>query len=210
MLDLFEARLYIYASYGNLSSTQFRVRGNFRNDLYTRIETLIKSTLQSSANAATAAIDGAQRDVNNQRQALNRANNDLRSAQNEVNRANSAFDSAIRELRRVENQLNNACRIRSCRSVCFGCFDGTSCCGRIFGRCVCRRPRWNGCCRRVTDPICLAGNTACRGLRATISATLSAARRVVDESRRSLDAANAALNGARGSCKHCSSWPSVR
>lgn len=198
MLDLFEARLYIYASYGNVSSTQFRVRGNFRNDLYTRIETLIKSTLQSSANTATTAIDGAQRVVNNRRQALNRANNDLRSAQNEVNRANSAFDSAIREVRRVENQLNSACRIRSCRSVCFGCFDGTSCCGRIFGRCVCRRPRWNGCCRRVTDPICLAGNTACRGLRATISATLSSARRVVDESRRSLDAANAALNGARG------------
>ena len=60
---------------------------------------------------------------------------------------------------------------------------------------MCWRPRWNGCCRRVSDPACEAANTACLALKEPIRTALSAAERLVDSSRHTLEVANAAISG---------------
>ena len=60
---------------------------------------------------------------------------------------------------------------------------------------MCHRPRWNGCCHRVTDPACEAENAACTALREPIRLALSAAEALVDSSRQTLNVANAAISG---------------
>ena len=80
-------------------------------------------------------------------------------------------------------------------AVCVGCLDGTTCCGTAWGHCVCYRPRWNGCCHRVTDPTCEAANAACTALREPIRLALSGAEALVQTTSRTLDVANAAISG---------------
>ena len=58
-------------------------------------------------------------------------------------------------------------------------------------------PRWEGCCHRVTDPVCEAANTACHVLREPIRALLTAARTIVDNSRHGLDVAREGLRLSR-------------
>lgn len=83
-------------------------------------------------------------------------------------------------------------------TVCVGCPDGFRCCGRAWGACVCYVPRWNGCCTRVSDPLCETANAACWLTRETVNAAFGAASVVVDTSRHALDVANAGLETARG------------
>ncbi len=61
MLNLFQADLFISASYGNIAQASFKVSGHFRNDLYDNVEDKIKNTLQDSANQARDAISSAQK-----------------------------------------------------------------------------------------------------------------------------------------------------
>ena len=81
-------------------------------------------------------------------------------------------------------------------AVCIGCFSGTTCCGTVWGRCVCYLPRWRGCCTRVTNPTCEAQNAACELLKAPIRVLLDTARATLDTSRHTLDAARIAFRAA--------------
>ena len=40
---------------------------------------------------------------------------------------------------------------------------------------MCKRPRFNSCCRRITDPVCATANKACEGLKATARTAIKAA-----------------------------------
>ena len=80
-------------------------------------------------------------------------------------------------------------------TVCVGCFDGSTCCGTAWGHCVCWRPRWNGCCRRISDPTCEAANAACIALKEPIRLSLSGAEALVGTTRQTLNVANAAISG---------------
>lgn len=80
-------------------------------------------------------------------------------------------------------------------TVCVGCVRGSTCCGTVWGRCVCWRPKWNGCCHRIADPTCEAANAACIALKEPIRAALRGAEALIDTTRQTLDAANAAISG---------------
>ena len=116
MLSLFEASLFISASYGSISQLSFQVRGSFRNDMYAQIERRIRETLQSSANEATSAISRAQDAVNRQQAHFESANRDLQSAQRDVESARGAFNTANQQLQSARDQVNSVCRIRHCDS----------------------------------------------------------------------------------------------
>ena len=77
--------------------------------------------------------------------------------------------------------------------VCVGCPDGFTCCGTVWGACVCTHPTWNSCCTRIPDPICEAENAACLALKEPIKLALKGAEELVDSSRVTLEAAKAAL-----------------
>ena len=80
-------------------------------------------------------------------------------------------------------------------TVCVGCLDGSTCCGTAWGHCVCWRPKWNGCCHRISDPTCEAANAACIALKEPIKLSLRGAEALVGTTRQTLDVANAAITG---------------
>ena len=77
--------------------------------------------------------------------------------------------------------------------ACIGCPDGFTCCGTVWGVCVCTHPTWDSCCTRIPDPICEAENLACLALKEPIKLALSAAEEIVDASRHTLEVAKAGL-----------------
>lgn len=80
--------------------------------------------------------------------------------------------------------------------VCVGCVSGTTCCGTVWGTCVCIVPRYRSCCWRVRDPVCEAENAACELLKAPIHVLLEAAEATLRAGRSTLDAARIAFRAA--------------
>lgn len=60
---------------------------------------------------------------------------------------------------------------------------------------MCWRPRWNGCCHRISDPACEAACEACQALKQSTRLALSTAEALVDSTRHTLEVANAAISG---------------
>lgn len=85
--------------------------------------------------------------------------------------------------------------------ACVPCPKGTTCCGKVWGRCVCRRPKFGKCCARVPDAACHAKNAGCYALKKPIQASLRAAKAIINTARHTLDAANAALIPLQGAVK---------
>ena len=82
-------------------------------------------------------------------------------------------------------------------TVCIGCPTCCDCCGRVWGVCICAEPGWDSCCTRITDPICIAGNGLCEGLRATAYAALTIAEETVNAAQGSLKVAEGVLEAAK-------------
>ena len=116
MLNLFNANLYIAASYGNIQEATFQVQGSFTNDLYDVLEEQIKNGLNSAGQAATSAVAAAQAELDNLKSALDSANSALQAGQNEVNNLQGAFDAAVAEVERLTNEVNSICSTSSCGS----------------------------------------------------------------------------------------------
>ena len=115
-LNLFEASLHIYASYGNIQTASFQVQGSFTNNLYSTLENLIKNGLSAAADDATKAFDDAERDLNSAKDTLNSARGALDDAQDEVDKAQRAFDDAVAEVARLRNRVDSICSTKSCGS----------------------------------------------------------------------------------------------
>ena len=113
-LGLFEANLEITASYGDIRSASFRVKGSFKNDLFTRIADLVDNAITKSAEQATAAINAAQRKVDDAKGAFDDANREISKAQRDVDGANADFDSAIRSLRSAQADVRGLCTPPNC------------------------------------------------------------------------------------------------
>jgi hypothetical protein len=85
--------------------------------------------------------------------------------------------------------------------ACIPCPKGTTCCGKVWGRCVCRRPKFGKCCSSVPNAACHAKNAGCYALKKPIQASLRGARAIINTARHTLNAANAALVPLRGAVK---------
>ena len=120
-LNLFDASLRIFASYGNIRTASFRVQGSFTNNLHSTLENHIKNVLSEAADDATKAFDDAERDLNSAKDTLDSARNALDSARGEVQSAQRAFDDAVGEVARLRNEVDDICKTKRCGS---GEFDG--------------------------------------------------------------------------------------
>ena len=116
MLHLFDAKLRIAASYGNIQRARFQVQGSFTNNLYNTLENRIKSSLKSAGQKASSRFEAARRKLDRVRGTLNNAESALRAGQKRVNDAHNAFYAAIAKVRRLRNRVNSVCRTRSCGS----------------------------------------------------------------------------------------------
>ncbi len=61
ILHLFQASLHITARYGSIRRAHFRVRGEFKLDLFNGIKRFVKNLFRNIANVAKRAFDGARR-----------------------------------------------------------------------------------------------------------------------------------------------------
>ena len=82
--------------------------------------------------------------------------------------------------------------------MCIGCPKGWDCCGRVWGHCVCKRPGWDSCCKRLPNPACLAANAGCWLLKKPLGVALEVAKFAVVKGTHVLDVAKLALSMAQG------------
>ena len=85
--------------------------------------------------------------------------------------------------------------------MCIGCPKGWKCCAKVWHKCICKRPGWDRCCKRIRNPVCLAKNAACWLLKKPLDLALRLAKVVVDKSRHILDIAKVALSVAQGALR---------
>ena len=116
MLDIFEAKLHIYASYGSISSAHFKVDGYYKSDLFRRIYKSINDFLTQAANKATAKITAAQNNIRSKEKDFHRAADKVRNAKHAVDSKNADFDRAVNKLREHERKVDSICHIRRCGS----------------------------------------------------------------------------------------------
>lgn len=171
------------------------------------------------ADEATKRLSGVQDDLTKAQSGLTHAQNWLEEKKADIQSANSAFDDAVHgldvakdkleqakgpfqnamdKLKEAQRKVDNLCRIRDCKKICV---PGIKC--RI-----CHKKKWHisipyPCCRFTScmlsfpDPICVAANLLCRGVRAVAYAALEAAKVFVRIPMLALDVAKAAVSAAQ-------------
>ena len=77
--------------------------------------------------------------------------------------------------------------------VCVPCPKSTTCCGTVWGVCVCYHPVIGSCCTDAPDPVCESANAACIALKKPIETALEGAKATLNTAQGTLDAAKAAL-----------------
>ena len=81
-----------------------------------------------------------------------------------------------------------------------GCPGWDGCCKKVWGACV-GCPTWRSCCTKVSDPVCVAANALCRGVRATAYVALEAAKAAYRLVLVPFEAAKLVLEAAKGALK---------
>ena len=115
-LNLFQASLHIFASYGDIEKASFRVQGSFSNTLYDTLENLIKNGLNAAAEEATKAFNDANRGLESAKDALDDAKGVFDSAKREVDSAQGAFDDAVDEVASLRRDVDGICSTKGCGS----------------------------------------------------------------------------------------------
>ncbi len=112
---LFQANLFIHAKYGNIKNVGFRVKGEFKSDLFKKIEVTIIGALNSSAQKATAAINRAKEKIERAKLPLQRGIKKLNQAQWKAHQAKAKMKNAAYKVTAVRRKLQNKCQIRKCK-----------------------------------------------------------------------------------------------
>ena len=90
---LFEVLLKVYASYGSLQSASFQVYGLLSTEWMEELRKEACAKIDAAAKAATEAISGAQREIDD---------------------ANYLFDRAVADLQEKRRNVNQLCSLRNC------------------------------------------------------------------------------------------------
>ncbi len=116
---IFQASLLIHAQYGSIKTAGFRIKGEFKTDLFERIQKTIVNALNNSAKKATAAINKAKAKLDRAKIPFNRAINKLSRAQHKVNQAKAKIRRAADKVAATRRRLVNRCRIHRCKKCKF-------------------------------------------------------------------------------------------
>lgn len=116
LLLLFDAQLRIKASYGSIKSAKFTVEGLFENDMFQKLNGMVKDAAKKSADQADRHISKAQQKLSSARNKLSTVEKKLRRCQRRVNKAKRHFDHAVNKVRELKHRLSRLCRIRRCRN----------------------------------------------------------------------------------------------
>ncbi|XP_064612925.1 uncharacterized protein LOC135476735 isoform X2 [Liolophura sinensis] len=224
--DIFTARLTIRATvFVNVADWALRIRGEFipggapkhqaGSNVQASLGDAIRNFVNRLADEAVKRISKAQDAVNKAKDKLTSAQKWLDDKKSEVDKANVVFDRAIAGLERAKQKLEAAkgpfrralaklnaaqkrvdrlCKIKSCSKICVPGIKFKICKWGWF-RFPC--PKFTSCMFKIPNPLCVAANLLCHGLRAIAFAALEVAKLFVRVPMLALDAAKFALSVAQ-------------
>ncbi len=112
---LFRASLLVHARYGSIERAGFRIQGDFKGDLFEKIEQTIVKRLSDSARKATAALKKAQATLDHKQQRLDRAYKKASDARQEIARNKMKFENAGNKVKRTKERLKQKCQRHKCK-----------------------------------------------------------------------------------------------
>ncbi len=112
---LFQASFLIHAQYGSIKTAGFRVKGEFKSDLFEKIQKTVVDALNNSAKKATAAINKAKAKLERAKVPFDRAIKKLRNARQKLDRAKDKLRRAGDKVARTRRRLMTKCRHRRCK-----------------------------------------------------------------------------------------------
>ena len=171
------------------------------------------------ADGAKKRLSQAQDGVSNAQHALSKAKNGLEKAKVKIRSANHDFDRAIQKLEgakrtlekakgpfrkaieklnKAQRKIDNLCRIRHCGRLCIPGLKCRICWKKAwFFKIPYPCCHWTRCMISFPNPLCLAANLVCRGVRALAYAGLEVAKAFVRIPMAALDAAKIVVSGAQ-------------
>ncbi|XP_013380566.1 uncharacterized protein LOC106151731 [Lingula anatina] len=179
----------------------------------------LKKLANNLANEANKRVTQAQQGLTWAQGKLTKAQNWLEEKKADVRRANGAFDSAVAALERAKQKMeaakgpfrraleklkaaqkdvDNLCRIRDCGKICIPGLKCKWCHKKVWGVKIpypcCR---WTSCMVEIPNPICVAANVVCRGIRLIAYGALELAKIAVKVPMVALDLAKAGVSVAQ-------------
>ena len=156
------------------------------------------SEAQMGLSSAQHWLDDKKRKVQNANKAFDDGVASLEKAKNKLEDAKGPFQRALDKLKKAQKDVDDLCRIRTCSKVCI---PGLKCkiCRKKVGWVRIPYPccRWTNCMISFPNPLCVAANLVCRGIRAIAYTALEAAKIFVKAPMLALDVAKTALSVAQ-------------
>ena len=181
-------------------------------DALKKVVTMISDETEKRITQAQEALEAAKKE-------LSKAQDWLEEKKKELQKANGAFDDAIAALERAKEKLEKAkrpferaleklrsaqrkvdrlCRIRECRKICIPGIRCRICRKRVgFAKIPYPCCRKSSCMISFKDPICIAKNLVCKGIRYVAYAALEAAKLFVKAPMIAFDVAKAGVSVAQ-------------
>ena len=116
ILSLFNAHLWIFASYTDIESAKFKVKGYFRNDFFRHVNSKIHGALRSSSKEAEKAVEDAKSKRNVAYNAFEKAKDKLTAAQEKLSGYDAAVDRAVTQVSKWQKKVDSLCSLRKCHS----------------------------------------------------------------------------------------------
>lgn len=224
--NLFKAQVDVSTEIGKAwHELTFDVKGRFVADadgdgsFDDSYSAALRSFTKHLSDEAEKRLSGVQDGLTKAQNGLTKAQNWLEDKKAVVRSANSKFDDAVNALDRAKDKLeeakgpfqraidklndaqrkvDNLCRIKDCKKICVPGVKCSICHKKIWGV---RVPypccKLTSCMISFPDPICVAANLLCRGVRAVAYVALEAAKVFVRVPMLALDAAKVAVSAAQ-------------
>ena len=156
------------------------------------------SEAQMGLSVAQDWLDDKKAEVQNANKAFDDSVASLEKAKTILEEAKGPFQRALDKLKKAQKDVDNLCRIRTCKKVCI---PGLKCklCSKKIGWVRITYPccRLANCMISFPNPLCVAANLICRGIRAIAYTALEAAKIFVKAPMLALDVAKTAVSVAQ-------------
>ena len=153
---------------------------------------------QTGLSNAQDWLDDKKNDVRKANAVFDKGVAALEAAKDKLEKAKGPFKRAIEKLEKAQKKVDNLCRIKSCNKVCI---PGLKCkiCHKKVWRIRIPYPccKWTKCMISFPNPVCVAANLICRGVRAIAFVALEAAKVFVKVPMLALDVAKSAVSVAQ-------------
>ena len=155
------------------------------------------SEAQKGLSVAQDWLDDKRADVQNANKVFDDGVASLEKVKTKLEEAKGPFQRALDELKKAQKDVDSLCRIRQCKKVCIPGLKCKLCKTKGWLRIPYPCCHFTNCMISFPDPLCIAANLVCRGIRALAFVVLEAAKIFVKAPMLALDVAKTAVSVAQ-------------